>query len=100
MLIPVAATTQRNATIVRSEAVKRLHRYSAIAVFLAAGIAFAVSACAAVVQTNARVAISGVIGAVLVGIVLGSKPSSVYGLRQRLVLAMLGIWIVAIATTG
>ncbi|MFZ5635838.1 MAG: hypothetical protein ACOY82_04555 [Pseudomonadota bacterium] len=100
LLAPVAATTQRDATIVRRETIRRIHRHAAAAAFAAVGVAMAVSACAAIAVANAPIAILGLWGAVLVIRVLRSKPGAAHGLRQKCLLAMLGLWIVAIATTG
>jgi hypothetical protein len=99
LLGPVAATTQRSATAIRSEATRRVHRYVAVSTFLAVGVAMAVSAYAAIVRANVFIAFPGVLGAILVSIVLCSRPSPVYGLRQKLVLGVLGIWILVIVTT-
>ena len=100
LLLPVVATTQRNATVVRSEAIRLVHRYAAAAAFVAVGVAMAVSAYAAIAEANALIAILGFLGSVLVIRVLWSKPGAVYGLRQKLLLATLGLWIVSIAMAG
>ncbi|MFZ5637044.1 MAG: hypothetical protein ACOY82_10740 [Pseudomonadota bacterium] len=100
LLAPVVATTQRDVMIVRSETVRRLHRHAAAAAFVAVGVAMAASACAAIAEANAVVVVPGFLGAVLVLRVLRSKPGAAHGLRQKCLLAMLGLWIVAIATTG
>ncbi len=100
LLAPVVATTQRDAAIMRSEAVRRIHRHAAAAAFVAVGVAMVASACAAITEADAPVATLGVLGAVLVARVLRSKPGAGYGLRQKLMLATLGLWIVSIAMTG
>jgi hypothetical protein len=100
LLAPVIVTTQRNAAIVRSETIKRIHRHAAGAAFVAVGVAMAVSARVAIAETNAPVAMLGLLGAILVALVLRSKPGGGYGLRQKLMLATLGLWIVSIAMTG
>jgi Sec-independent protein secretion pathway component TatC len=100
LLVPVVATTQRNATIVRSETIKRVHRYAAAAAFVAVGVAMAVSACAAITEANVPVVIFGFFGAALVILVLRSKPGAAHGLRQKILLATLGLWIVVIAIAG
>lgn len=100
LLVPVVATTPREATIIRSEATRRVHRYAAAAAFVAAGVAMAVSACAAIAEGNAPVAILGCLGAVLVIRVLRSRPGAEHGLWQKRLLAALGLWIVSIAIAG
>lgn len=100
LLIPVVATTQRHATVARSEVTKRTHRYAAAAAFVAVGVAMTVSACAAIAEANMLVAVLGFVGAVLVIRVLRSKPGAAHGLRQKLTLAILGLWILAITIAG
>lgn len=100
LLAPVVATTQRNATVVRSETIRRIHRHAAAAAFLAVGVAMAMSAYAAIIEADMQIAILGVFGAALVIPVLRSKPGAAHGLRQKLLLATLGLWIMAIAITG
>lgn len=99
LLAPVAATTQRNATTVRSEASRLAHRYTAVCAFLAAGVGMVTSALAAF-TANVPVFLFGVIGAFLVAVVVRSQPGPTYGLRQKLLLAALGAWIVAVAASG
>lgn len=103
LLVPVSATTQRNATTVRSEAIRRVHRYSAVAAFLSVGIAMAASAHPAVARAsvpNIPVTFFGVLGVVLVGVVLCSRPGATQGLRQKAMLCVLGMWILANAAAG
>ena len=100
LLAPVAATTQSNATASRSDATRLTHRYAAVCAFLAAGFAMAASAPAAIASANVPVFFFGVLGAFLVGVVLRSRPSPTYGLRQKLLLGALGGWIVAVAGGG
>lgn len=100
LLIPVVATTQRNAAVMRSEAIRCVHRYSATAAFLAVGVAMAVSAWSAIGDANVLVAIPAVIGTVLVSQVIRNNLNPPHGRRQRLLFVALGVWIVAIAITG
>lgn len=99
LLVPVVATTQRDATIVRSDEIRRAHRYAATVAFASVGVAMAVSAFAAIDKSNAAIPILGAFGAVLVSLVLTSRPGPMYGLRQKLFLFVLGLWIMAIATS-
>lgn len=99
-LIPVVATTQRNATVVRSDAVRRIHRFAAATAFASAGVAMAVSAIGAAMRGNTSVALLGVAGVLLVSRTLASKPGPTHGLRQKQFLVVLGLWIVATAITG
>lgn len=100
LLAPVAWTTQRNALVVRSNAIRRAHRYAAVSAFLAAGVAMAASAVGAITRANMPVLLLGVIGAALVAVVLRSQPGPTYGLWQKLLLGVLGGWIVAVAAAG
>lgn len=100
LLIPVSATTQRNAASVRSDATRRVHRYSAVAAFVAVGCAMGASAYFAIAEGNISVAFLGVLGVALVGIVLCSSPGATYGLRQKAMLFVLGMWILANAGAG
>jgi len=99
-LIPVVATTQRNSTIVRSDAIRRTHRYTAATAFASAGAAMAVSAIDAAIGGKTTVAILGIAGVVLVSRALVSKPGPTHGLRQKQFLVVLGFWIVTTAFTG
>lgn len=100
LLAPVAATTQRDAATVRSDATRRTHRRAAVAAFAAAGIAMAASAVGAFASVDVPVFSLGVLGAVLVVVVLQSQPGPTYGLRQKLLLGALGGWIMAVAAGG
>jgi hypothetical protein len=99
LLVPVVATTQRDATILRSDEIRRAHRYAAAAAFASVGVAMAVSVFAAIVRPNAAVPILGALGAVLVILVLRSRPGPTHGLLQKLFLFVLGLWIIEIATS-
>jgi hypothetical protein len=99
LLVPVIATTQRDATIVRSDEIRRAHRYAAATAFASVGLAMAVSVFAVMVKSNAAVPILGAVGTVLVSLVLRSRPGPTHGLRQKLFLFVLGLWIMAIATS-
>jgi hypothetical protein len=98
LLVPVVVTTQRDAMIVRSDEIRRAHRYAAAVAFASVGVAMAVSVFAAIVKSNVVVPILGAVGAVLVSLVLRSRPGPTHGLRQKLFLFVLGLWIIAIAT--
>ncbi len=101
LLAPVAATTQRDAATVRSDATRRTHRRAAVAAFAAAGVAMAASAVGAFASVDDVPVFSlGVLGAVLVVVVLQSQPGPTYGLRQKLLLGALGGWIMAVAAGG
>jgi hypothetical protein len=99
-LIPVVGTTQRNATVVRSDEIRRAHRYTAVSAFASAGVAMAVSSIYAGIDGNVSVAVLGAAGVVLVSRTLMSKPGPTHGLRQKQFLVVLGLWIVAIAISG
>ncbi|MCZ2135870.1 MAG: DUF998 domain-containing protein [Burkholderiales bacterium] len=100
LLAPVAATTQRDAATVRSDATRRTHRRAAVAAFAAAGVAMAASAAGAFARADVPVVSLGVVGTVLVVVVLRSQPGPTYGLRQKLLLGALGGWVVAVAAVG
>jgi len=100
LLAPVVATTQRDITMTRSEATRRVHRYAAASSFAAIGVALAASAYAAIVDADMPVAILGFFGTIVVARVLQHKQASTHGLRQKILLAILGLWIITIAVTG
>lgn len=100
LLVPVVATTSPGPMTIRTETTKRVHRHAAAGAFAAVGVAMAVSACAAIADANALVAILGFSGAALVIRVLYGNPGAKHGLRQKLTLIILGLWIVAIAFTS
>jgi hypothetical protein len=99
-LIPVVATTQRHATVVRSDAIRRTHRYAAATAFASAGVAMAASSICAAMEGNTSIAMLGAAGVVLVSRTLMSTPGPTHGLRQKQCLVVLGLWIVATAITG
>lgn len=100
LLAPVVATTQRDITMTRSEATRRVHRYAAASAFAAIGVAMAVSACVAIKDADVPVAVLGLFGTTMVGRVLQRKQSATHGLQQKIMLATLGFWIITIAVTG
>lgn len=99
-LIPVAATTQRNAVVIRSDATRRAHRYAAATAFASIGMAMTLSAIDAIIATNITVLIISSLGSVLAGRALLSKPGPTHGLRQKLFLSALAFWVIAVAITG
>lgn len=100
LLVPVVATTQRDITMTRSEATKRIHRYAAASAFAAIGVAMAVSAYVAIVDVDVPIAVLGLFGTTMAGRVLQRKQSATHGLQQKIMLAILGLWIITIAVTG
>lgn len=100
LLIPVVATTQRSTVTIRREATRRAHRYAAFSAFLTIGIAMVASTYNAINEFDAPLAVLGFLGITLVVSVLKGKSAPLHGLKQRLLLAILGLWVVTIALTG
>lgn len=100
LLVPVVATTSRSPLATRTEMTKRAHRYAAAGAFVAVGVAMAVSACTAIADANALVAVLGFFGAVLVIRVIHGNSGAKHGLWQKLLLVILGLWIMASALTS
>lgn len=59
-----------------------------------------VSACTAIADSNALVAVLGFFGAALVIRVVHGNSGAKHGLWQKLLLVILGLWIVASAFTS
>ena len=93
LLIPVAVTTQRVDDVPRSDQARCLHRLTASAAFAAVGGAMA----SASLSGPLLISFLGVLGTALVVLVLASRPGPNYGLRQKLLLAAVAVWIVAVA---